>query len=101
MLIMGGDADPVCPPNQNTMLAEKIKEAGTTVDLKLYEGEGHMFLKCSTVRDMEVRREARFRKYLVCRSSWGTKGLPGRIGIRRRQLSTYLGCQEAEAREYT
>ena len=62
---MGGDADPICPPNQNTLLADKVKESGTVVKLKLYEGEGHIFVKDSTLKDMEVRREAWFRKYLV------------------------------------
>ena len=65
ILIMGGDIDPICPPNQQTMLAEKIKESGTTVELRMYEGEGHIFTKGTTLKDMEVKREAWFRKYLV------------------------------------
>ena len=65
ILLMGGDADPICPPNQNVMLADKIKESGTTVKLKLYEGEGHIFSKAETLKSMEVEREIWFRKYLV------------------------------------
>ena len=65
ILMMSGTADPICPPNQNTMLEAKIKEAGTPVELALYEGEGHIFSKGSTLKDMEVRREKWFRKYLV------------------------------------
>lgn len=58
ILIMGGDADPICPPNQNTLLAQKVKKSGTTVELKLYEEEGHISVKDSTLNDMEVKREA-------------------------------------------
>ena len=65
MLMMGGKTDPICPPNQCTMLEAKIREAGTPVELALYEGEGHIFSKGSTLKDMEVRRERWFRKYLV------------------------------------
>lgn len=52
ILIMGGDVDPICPPNQNTLLADKIKESGTIVELKLYEGEGHIFVKVRSSQNL-------------------------------------------------
>ena len=65
MLIIGGKDDPICPPNQNEMLEAKIKEFGTPVEIALYDGEGHMYTKGSTLKDVEIRRERWFRKYLV------------------------------------
>jgi dipeptidyl aminopeptidase/acylaminoacyl peptidase len=65
MLILSGADDNVVPPNQAHMLADKIRASGGTVDVAVYPGEGHIFGKGSTLKDMEVRREGWFRKYLV------------------------------------
>ena len=66
MLIFSGADDNVVPPNQAYMLAEKIKEGGKAdVEVKVYTGEGHIFSQGSTLKDMEVRREQWFRRYLV------------------------------------
>jgi len=51
-------------------MADKIKTEGSdgeerTVELKIYDGEGHVFAKGSTLEDMEVRRERWFRRWLV------------------------------------
>jgi dipeptidyl aminopeptidase/acylaminoacyl peptidase len=40
-------------------------DGGRTVELKIYEGEGHVFAKGTTLEDMEVRRERWFRRWLV------------------------------------
>jgi dipeptidyl aminopeptidase/acylaminoacyl peptidase len=65
MLILSGEVDEIVPPNQAHLMAEKIKTGGGTVEVRVYEGEGHNFVKGSTLEDMEIRREAWFRKYLV------------------------------------
>ena len=65
MLILSGGADQVVPPNQANLMADKIRQGGGAVELKVYEGEGHIFVKGETLQDMEVRRERWFRKYLL------------------------------------
>ena len=66
LLILSGADDNVVPPNQAHLMADKIRASGQSpVEVKVYEGEGHIFSKASTLKDMEVRREAWFRKYLV------------------------------------
>ena len=65
MLILSGEVDEIVPPNQAHLMAEKIQKGGGTVEVRVYGGEGHMFQKGSSLKDMEVRREAWFRKYLV------------------------------------
>ena len=44
-------------------MAEKIERGGCTVEVHVYEGEGHIVQKGSSLKDMEVRCEAWFRKY--------------------------------------
>lgn len=53
------------PPNQAHLMAEKIQKGGGTVEVHVCEGEGHIFQKGSSLKNMEVRREAWFRRYLV------------------------------------
>lgn len=65
ILILSGGVDEIMPPNQANLMAEKFKTVGATVEVCAYEGEGHNFVKGSTLKDMEIRREAWFRKYLV------------------------------------
>lgn len=65
MLIIGGSKDPICPPNQNHFMHEKLQQNGVESEMVIYDGEGHMFQKGSSLSDIEVRRERWFRKYLV------------------------------------
>lgn len=65
MLIINGSDDPIVPPNQAYSLAEKIKEAGTEVEVKVYDGEGHIFSKGSTLSDIEKRRYEWFERFLM------------------------------------
>lgn len=65
MLILGGKEDPICPPNQNTTMQEKLRKNGVENDMALYDGEAHVILKGSTLKDMAVRREKWFRRFLV------------------------------------
>jgi dipeptidyl aminopeptidase/acylaminoacyl peptidase len=57
--------DEIVPPNQAHLMAEKIQKGGGTVEVHVCEGEGHIFQKGSSLKNMEVRREAWFRRYLV------------------------------------
>jgi hypothetical protein len=63
MLILSGEVD--VPSNRARLMAETIKTLEGTVEVCVYEGEGHNFMKGATLEDMEIRREAWFRKYLV------------------------------------
>lgn len=66
LLILSGAADNIVPPNQAYMMADKVRAGGkSTVEVKVYDGEGHNFAQGSTLKDMEVRQEKWFRKYLV------------------------------------
>jgi dipeptidyl aminopeptidase/acylaminoacyl peptidase len=65
MLILSGEVDEIVLPNQANLMAEKVKKGGSIVDAFVYESEGHNFVNGSTLKDMEIRREAWFRKYLV------------------------------------
>jgi hypothetical protein len=47
------------------MLSDEIKKGGTTVEIKLYLGEGHIFMKAETLQGMELAREAWFRRHLI------------------------------------
>ncbi|MEW5827525.1 MAG: alpha/beta fold hydrolase [Chloroflexota bacterium] len=51
-----GENDPRCPPDESIQARDKLREIGREVDFKLYEGEGHAFLKTENVVDAEVRR---------------------------------------------
>jgi dipeptidyl aminopeptidase/acylaminoacyl peptidase len=65
ILIINGAGDAIVPPNQARQLAKKIEGTGTPVELVIYEGEGHIFSKGSTLEDIERRRYAWFEKYLA------------------------------------
>jgi len=51
-----GENDPRCPPSESLAAYDRLGELGREVDLKLYEGEGHAFLKTENVTDAEMRR---------------------------------------------
>lgn len=65
ILIISGADDGIVPPNQAYLLAKLIENAGTDVSIKVYDGEGHIFAKGSTLSDIETRRYAWFGKYLA------------------------------------
>ena len=43
LLVLHGDLDPVVPLDQSRVLAERVNAAGGSVELHVYEGEGHGF----------------------------------------------------------
>lgn len=57
LLVFHGDEDPVVPVSQSRTLADVIDAAGGSVDLVVYEGEGHGFREPANVRDEYARTE--------------------------------------------
>jgi dipeptidyl aminopeptidase/acylaminoacyl peptidase len=58
LLILQGDADPVVPIAQSQAIAERLQRLGRTVELHLYEGEGHGWGRPDTVIDELTRTES-------------------------------------------
>lgn len=56
--IICGENDPRCPASDSILARDKLLELGCQVDFKMYENEGHRFLKIENVLDSEVRRVA-------------------------------------------
>jgi len=56
--IICGENDPRCPARDSISARDKLLELGREVDFKMYENEGHSFLKIENVIDSEVRRVA-------------------------------------------
>ncbi|HEX7541419.1 MAG TPA: S9 family peptidase [Anaerolineales bacterium] len=56
--------DPRCPVEDSLETYEKLKAQGKEVDFRLYQDEGHAFLKRENLVDSEVHRVAFLAKYL-------------------------------------
>lgn len=56
--IICGENDPRCPASDSILARDKLLELGCQADFKMYENEGHRFLKIENVLDSEVRRVA-------------------------------------------
>jgi len=56
--IICGENDPRCPASDSIHARDKLLELNREVDFKMYENEGHSFLKLENVLDSEVRRVA-------------------------------------------
>ena len=56
--IICGENDPRCPASDSIDARDKLLELGRQVDFKMYENEGHSFLKLENVLDSEIRRVA-------------------------------------------
>jgi dipeptidyl aminopeptidase/acylaminoacyl peptidase len=54
--IICGENDPRCPVSDSIHARDKLLELGCQVDFKMYENEGHSFLKLENVIDSEIRR---------------------------------------------
>jgi len=59
-----GANDPRCPASDSIRARDKLVELGCSVDLVLYENEGHVFLDRKNVIDSELRRIAFLEKVL-------------------------------------
>ncbi len=59
LLVLHGDLDPVVPLDQSKVLAQRVNAVGGSVELHVYEGEGHGFRKPVNQLD-EYRRIGAF-----------------------------------------
>ncbi len=62
--IICGENDPRCPAKDSIDARDKLLALGRQVDFKMYENEGHSFLKLENVIDSEIRRVAFLSKTL-------------------------------------
>lgn len=51
LLLLQGSDDKVVPQSQAEMIKDALENSGKTVELKVYEGEGHGFVKGENIRD--------------------------------------------------
>jgi len=65
VLILQGSADEVVPPAQSHAVAERIRAAGGTVELHVYEGEGHGWNKPDVVVDELERIDGFLRRHVL------------------------------------
>jgi dipeptidyl aminopeptidase/acylaminoacyl peptidase len=65
LLILQGDADKVVPPAQSRAIADRLRALGRTVELHLYEGEGHGWGRPETVIDELERTESFLRRFVI------------------------------------
>jgi dipeptidyl aminopeptidase/acylaminoacyl peptidase len=65
LLILQGDADPVVPPAQSQAIADRLRALGRTVELQMYEGESHGWLRPETVVDELERVESFLRRHVL------------------------------------
>ncbi|MGI8664279.1 MAG: S9 family peptidase [Acidimicrobiales bacterium] len=65
LLILQGEADPVVPPAQSRAIAERLQRLGRTVELHLYEGEGHGWGRPETVVDELTRIESFLTRHVL------------------------------------
>jgi dipeptidyl aminopeptidase/acylaminoacyl peptidase len=68
LLILQGADDKVVPPAQSQSIADRLTRLGRTVELHLYEGEGHGWGRADTVMD-ELERTGSFLRRHVLRWS--------------------------------
>ena len=61
LMVMAGGHDPRCPKEESEQMAEAIKKRGGTVELKIYENEGHGFARVENQIDA-YKRAAEFIK---------------------------------------
>ncbi len=69
LLILQGDKDEVVPLNQSEAIRDQLKARGVTVEMKVYEGEGHGWQKLASVTDELERVEAFLRRHVLRRAT--------------------------------
>ncbi|HMK12463.1 MAG TPA: S9 family peptidase [Acidimicrobiales bacterium] len=65
LLILQGDADVVVPLAQSQSIADRLRALGRTVELHVYEGEGHGWARPETVIDELERTEDFLRRHVL------------------------------------
>jgi dipeptidyl aminopeptidase/acylaminoacyl peptidase len=68
LLILQGDDDPVVPLAQSRALAARLAELGRSVELHVYENEGHGWGRAATVIDELTRTEQFLDRYVLRRT---------------------------------
>jgi dipeptidyl aminopeptidase/acylaminoacyl peptidase len=69
LLILQGRADKVVPPAQSQAIADRLRALGRTVELQLYDDEGHGWLRAETLEDELTRTESFLRRHVLLRRS--------------------------------
>jgi len=64
LLLLAGGNDPRCPKTEAEQVAQAIKKRGGTVELKIYENEGHGFTKTENQIDAYTRIAEFLKKYV-------------------------------------
>ena len=67
LLILQGSDDPVVPPAQSVAIADRLRALGRTVELHLYDGEGHGWARPATVIDELERTSSFLRRHVLRR----------------------------------
>ena len=65
LLILQGRDDEVVPPAQSLAIADRLRALGRTVEVHLYDGEGHGWTRAATVIDELARTEAFLRRHVL------------------------------------
>ena len=65
LLILQGDADKVVPLAQSQAIHDRLRALGRTVELHVYEGEGHGWGRPTTVMDELERTESFLRRHVL------------------------------------
>lgn len=73
LLILHGDEDKVVPVEQSLSLADRVRRAGGTVEMHVYEGEGHGWSRPETTEDELERIDDFLRRHVL---RWRSEG-PG------------------------
>ncbi len=64
VLLLAGGNDPRCPKSEAQQVADAIKKRGGTVELKIYENEGHGFARVENQIDAYTRVAEFLKKYV-------------------------------------
>ena len=64
LLLLAGGNDPRCPKSEAQQVADAIKKRGGTVELKIYENEGHGFARVENQIDAYTRVAEFLKKYV-------------------------------------
>ncbi|HYD10206.1 MAG TPA: prolyl oligopeptidase family serine peptidase, partial [Acidimicrobiales bacterium] len=65
LLVLQGDSDEVVPLAQSQAMVDRLRALGRTVELHVYEGEGHGWGRPATVVDELERTEDFLRRYVL------------------------------------
>ena len=67
LILFHGSDDPVVPAAQTVAMVERLRQRGVSVELHLFEGEGHGFRDAAVQRQVLERTEAFFRRQFALR----------------------------------